>query len=150
MDRYAGSVLIVDDDIESARLLSNLLDEFGYEVVELVASGETAMAAAAQRRPGLVLMDYHLAGRLDGSETAWKLRAAFVDSAVVFMTGEDNPDEIARMLRVPNAVLLTKPFGLGQMLSALDQALGSRREGSLPAARGRSNPESGERLAMVV
>jgi CheY-like chemotaxis protein len=149
MDRYAGSVLIVDD-IESACLLSNLLDEFGYEVVDLVASGEAAMAAAAQRRPGLILMDYRLAGRLDGSETAWKLRAASMDSPVAFVTGEGNPDEIARMLRVPNAVLLPKPFGLGQMLSALDQALGLRREGSLAAACGRSNPELIERLALVV
>ena len=46
----------------------------GYEVCGITASGEEATALARQQGPGLVLMDIHLDGAMDGVQAAEIIR----------------------------------------------------------------------------
>lgn len=67
-------VLVVDDNLDAAETLSELLCLWGYEV-ETAADGERGIAAAERFRPDLVLLDIGLPG-IDGYEVAKRLRRA--------------------------------------------------------------------------
>ena len=68
-----GRVLVVDDDVALAEMLSIVLRNEGLEVSH-VADGSRAVAAFRDTRPDLVLLDVMLPG-LDGMEICRRIRA---------------------------------------------------------------------------
>ena len=68
-----GLVLIVDDDERNAKLVRDVLERSGLQVVCAGTAAE-GLAAARVHRPGVVLMDLNLPD-LDGAETTRRLLA---------------------------------------------------------------------------
>ncbi len=66
-------VLVVEDNARSRRLVRDLLDLHGFEVVE-AETAEQGLDAARQQRPDLVLLDVQLPG-MDGVGALQALRA---------------------------------------------------------------------------
>ncbi len=66
-------ILVVDDNVDAAEMLSYLLERGGNET-RIAHSGPAALALAAELRPQIVLLDIGLPG-LDGYEVARRLRA---------------------------------------------------------------------------
>ena len=84
-------MLIVDDHPsfrQSARLL---LESDGWEVVGEAADGQSALAAAQELTPDMVLLDVQLPD-LDGFEVARRLRADPAAPAVVMTSSRDACD----------------------------------------------------------
>src|SRR4030095_1208615 len=79
------------------------LRALGYEVTDLVASGEEAQRQAETTRPDLILMDITLRGTLDGFETAENIRKS-LGIPVVFLTAHADETTLLR-------AKLTEPFG---------------------------------------
>ena len=69
-----GTVLIVDDESESLRLLTGILSAEGYQVCP-ADCGELALAFVKTRVPDLILLDIRIPG-MDGFEVCRRLRAA--------------------------------------------------------------------------
>jgi CheY-like chemotaxis protein len=65
-------VLVVDDTLETRRLMRRVLERDRLRVIE-AASGEDAMAAVAAGRPDAVVLDLRLPG-LSGFEVAERIR----------------------------------------------------------------------------
>jgi two-component system, response regulator PdtaR len=64
-------ILIVDDHELLAVGLEQYLAELGHTVVDIVATGEDAIAAAERHRPDLIFMDVTLEGaEIDGIDAA--------------------------------------------------------------------------------
>lgn len=80
--RRVISVLIVDDHRSFRASARRLLEAEGLTVVGEAANGDTAITAAQQLRPDVVLLDVQLPD-LDGFEVAARLAAAGLKSAVV-------------------------------------------------------------------
>lgn len=80
-------VLVVDDNVDTANSLEMLLSESGYEV-RTAHDGPTALEAALDYRPHVVLLDIGLPG-FDGYEVAKRMRQQPVLQNVVLvaMTG---------------------------------------------------------------
>jgi PAS domain S-box-containing protein len=68
------SILLAEDNPVNALLARELLQRRGHDVAA-VTTGEAAVAACAQRRFDLVLMDLHMP-RLDGIEATLRIRSA--------------------------------------------------------------------------
>ena len=66
-------VLVVEDHEDNRRILRDLLEHAGYEMIEAV-TGEEGLALADSERPDLILMDIQLPG-LDGYETTRRIKA---------------------------------------------------------------------------
>ena len=88
MDR--ALVLVVDDHAGFRRLARRMLERAGFAVVE-AASGTDAVAAAADLKPDVVLLDVQLPD-VDGFAVARSLAASKHPSAVVLTSSREASD----------------------------------------------------------
>jgi len=86
-NEHALRVMVVDDNEDAADALGMVLLETGHKVLT-VHDGSSALIAAQEFRPNVVLLDIGLPG-IDGYEVAKQLReqAIFKDVVLVAMTG---------------------------------------------------------------
>jgi two-component system, OmpR family, response regulator len=126
----SARLLVVDDEPFIADLLRSSLTFAGFEVTT-AASGTEALAAAAQLRPDLVVLDVGLPD-VDGFEVCRQLRAAGGPVPVVFLTARDSTDDKVRGLTQGADDYVTKPFALDEVVARIDAVL--RRTGAGPAA----------------
>ncbi|PID96699.1 MAG: DNA-binding response regulator [Actinomycetales bacterium] len=87
-----GRVLVVDDDLALAEMLSIVLRQEGLDVSH-VADGSAAVAAFREERPDLVLLDVMLPG-LDGIEVCRRIRAESVVPIVMLTARSDTVDVV--------------------------------------------------------
>ncbi len=99
----AERVLIVEDDLITARHVQDCLQALGYSVTAVAVSGSEAIDKAAETRPDLVLMDIRLEGPMDGVEAAGQIGSQF-DIPVVYLTAYADED-------VLHGAELTEPYG---------------------------------------
>ena len=69
----SDKILIVDDDIDSLKLIGLMLQRHGYEVVAANA-GNQALAKATSEHPNLIILDVMMPD-MDGYEVCRRLRA---------------------------------------------------------------------------
>jgi CheY-like chemotaxis protein len=95
MDRLLPTVLIVEDDPDTARTLALLLRHNGFKT-RVARGGTEALRAVGRWEPDVVLLDLGLPD-LDGYEVARRLRRAMAKGPrVVAVTGYSTPRDFAR------------------------------------------------------
>jgi len=114
--------LVVEDEAIVALDLTERLTRLGYRVVGAVATGEEAIVNAAEHRPDLVLMDVRLAGEIDGTEAAGKIRE-LGDIPVVYLTAHSDPQTIARVTSSEPFGYILKPFAERELHIQIEIAL---------------------------
>ncbi len=89
-------ILIAESDPSTAKIVSKLLGEFGYPVVDVVTSNGAAFTSAVKYKPALVL----LGDKLEGSKnylSSGQMIIQYFGIPVIFMTNEDTyPQEFIR------------------------------------------------------
>jgi CheY-like chemotaxis protein len=105
-------MLIVDDNRDSAHSMSTLQRLRGHETLTAF-TGPDAVAAAAEFKPEVVLLDIGLPG-MDGFEVARRLRAmpALAGAFLVAMTGYGSDDDRATAREAGFDEYLVKPVDL--------------------------------------
>jgi CheY-like chemotaxis protein len=103
------NVLVVEDNEDTAKLLSLLLQDWGHKV-HVAHDGPQAIEAALTHRPDTVLLDIRLPG-MDGYQLAQRLRhqAGLGEARLVALTGYSYDDERSRSKEAGINQLLTKP-----------------------------------------
>lgn len=118
-----GRILVVEDEYFVGLTIENALVDAGYEVVEVVTTGEAAIASAVKLRPDLVLMDIRLAGEMNGIETALDLRRRGFPS--IFASAHSDEATKQAGANAKPAGWLVKPFSDAELISAVRSALTS-------------------------
>ncbi len=119
----AGRILIVDDDRRSRALIRRVLERVGYATYE-AESGETALAAAREARPSLIVAEVLLPG-VSGYEVCRELKDEFGEALpVVFISGTrtEPADRVAGLL-VGGDDYLVKPFDPDELLARVRRLL---------------------------
>jgi len=98
-----ANILIVEDERIIAEDIRRSLENLGYSVLSIVSSGEKAIDEANEKSPDLVLMDIVLKGKMDGIDTAGKIRSRF-NIPVVYLTAYSDDIILER-------AKITEPFG---------------------------------------
>jgi CheY-like chemotaxis protein len=105
------TVLVVDDEAAIRMLVTEMLDELGYTVIEAV-DGAGALAVLQSGAPiDLLVTDVGLPGGLTGRQLADTARALRPALRVLFITGYAEAT-VLHDARVPGVRVLTKPFAL--------------------------------------
>jgi CheY-like chemotaxis protein len=84
------SVLVADDDASMRDALSCLLDEAGYRVTAAAVDGVEAIEAARATDPDIVILDLRMP-RLDGAQTALRLKSLRPGRPVIIFSAYDDP-----------------------------------------------------------
>jgi PAS domain S-box-containing protein len=130
------NVMVVEDEALIADDIERTLIKLGYLVPGTAATGHEAIAMARTLRPGLVLMDIKLQGRMDGIQAAATIRQEF-GIPVVFLTSHSDDATLARAkLSQPYGYLL-KPFHDRELRIAVEVAVHKHELESHLAARER-------------
>jgi two-component system, OmpR family, KDP operon response regulator KdpE len=113
-------VLVVDDEPQIRRTLAINLRARGYQV-DLAATGEEALKAAAHQQPDVVVLDLGLPG-IDGLQVIHGLRGWTQIPIIVLSVREREADKVAA-LDAGADDYVTKPFGINELLARLRAAV---------------------------
>lgn len=100
-------ILIVEDEVLIGMMLSYNIEEFGYDVQEVVTTGEEAIASAQSDPPDAILMDISLTGSMDGIDAALLIKAK-QDIPILFFTGYQDKELLQRAMSVQPTAILDK------------------------------------------
>jgi signal transduction histidine kinase/CheY-like chemotaxis protein len=119
--RTSGSVLLVEDDDEVAALVTDMLEELGYEVTRTASAAAALGALSNDRAIDLVFSDIMMPGGMNGVELARELRCRRRNLPVLLTSGYA---EAARASASAEGVrILAKPYRLDELASALATAI---------------------------
>jgi len=114
-------ILVVDDEPRVVRLVTEVLNAVGYEVITAVR-GEPAIEMVALEQPDLVLLDVLLPGDLNGYEICRRIRE-FSDIAVIMLTAKAQESDVLQGFDVGADDYLTKPFSAKELLARVKAVL---------------------------
>ena len=115
-------ILVVEDEAIIAKDLQWRLQDMGYEVPYIVASGEEAITRIREDNIDMVLMDIMLQGQMDGIEAAGQMRAER-DIPVVFLTAYADDNMLERAKITEPFGYLIKPVRDRELYSTIEMAL---------------------------
>ena len=136
----SAKILVVEDEAIIAEDIALRLEKMGYEVVDIVASGEEAIAAAAIHEPDLVLMDIMLQGLMDGIMAADKIRET-LEIPVVYLTAYADENTLKRAKVTQPLGYILKPFRETELWVTIEIAL-SRHQAELEVKKAVSTAET--------
>jgi PAS domain S-box-containing protein len=118
-DGRPARILLVEDNLDAAEALSELLRMWGHEVA-VAHDGVSALRTAVEKTPGVVLLDIGLPG-MDGYEVARKMRAipALAAARLIALTGYGQEADRRRSSLAGVDHHLVKPVDLEQLRSLL-------------------------------
>ncbi|MGH7590434.1 MAG: response regulator, partial [Gemmatimonadales bacterium] len=126
--RGAGSkILLVDDEDHLRRLLKDLLEREGYEVVE-ARDGAEALEQIDRHGPDVMLLDLNLPG-MDGYSVLAHVRSRPATEAlpIVVLTAKGDEDNEVRVLQAGADDFLTKPFRARALYARLEKIMARRK-----------------------
>lgn len=121
------TVLVVDDEPDSLRFLTDTLEGAGITVLVAI-SGIAALDLLEHVIPDLVLMDAVMPG-IDGFETTARIRQrpALAHVPVVFMTGLTESEHVIEGFEVGGVDYLRKPVNVHELLARVRVHIGNAR-----------------------
>jgi CheY-like chemotaxis protein len=118
-----GSILLVEDDNEVAALVTEMLQELGYQVTR-AASAQAALGALANDREiDLVFSDVMMPGKMNGLELAAEVTQRRAHLKVLLTTGYAGG---ATSNANPDVHVLRKPYDIRTLELALCTVLGTK------------------------
>ena len=117
-DGASGRLLVVDDNVDAAMMIAELLRTIGYEVA-VAHDAPGALAIADEFKPGIALLDLSLPV-MDGYELARHLRSQLQHPPrLVAVTGYGQHNDVQRSRAAGFEVQLGKPVDFDQLVSVL-------------------------------
>lgn len=114
-----GDILIIDDDLQALKLLSQLLSDQGYDV-RSARDGETALMMVAADPPDIVLLDILMPG-MDGFQVCEQLKTnpASHDIPVLFISARDEVGYKIKGFEAGGVDYILKPYQTEEVLARI-------------------------------
>jgi two-component system, sensor histidine kinase and response regulator len=114
-----GDILVVDDTPANLRILTSMLQSYGYRVRPAI-NGQVALTAVASSLPDLILLDIMMPG-LDGYEVCRQLKSnpTTRDIPVIFISALDDTLDKVRAFEVGGIDYIAKPFQIEEVMARI-------------------------------
>ena len=115
-------ILVVDDEADIRELVCGVLEDEGYRP-RSAGDADSTLAALAERRPSLVLLDVWLQGsRLDGLQLLGEIKRRDPTLPVIVFSGHGNLDTAVAAVRQGAVDFIEKPFESSRLLHLVGRA----------------------------
>ncbi|MDJ1179779.1 response regulator [Roseofilum sp. BLCC_M91] len=113
-------ILIVDDNPTNLKVLSEALQDLGWEILVAV-DGESAIEQVEYAKPDLILLDVMMPG-IDGFETCRRLKSSpsTQDIPIIFTTALGEIEDKMRGFALGAVDYITKPFRQEEVLARIN------------------------------
>ncbi|WP_017715176.1 response regulator [Kamptonema formosum] len=120
---FLANILVVDDDPNNLRLLTDVLSQRGYGVRPLL-NGQLAIAAVRAEAPDLILLDIMMPAP-DGYDVCSQLKAdeKTRDIPVIFLSALYEPFDKVKAFSTGGYDYITKPFQVEELLARIENQL---------------------------
>jgi two-component system alkaline phosphatase synthesis response regulator PhoP len=114
------TVLVVEDEIEIARVVRDYLDNAGFEVI-VVGDGGSALSSVRSSKPDLLVLDLGLPGR-DGLDVAREIRR-WSNTPIVMLTARGDETDRVVGLELGADDYVVKPFSPKELVARIRAVL---------------------------
>jgi len=118
------TIFIVEDNSDMRRILSNLMQEEGYQAVD-IKNGLEAIREIKRKMPDLILLDLNLPGK-GGMEVLQEVKDMDPDMAVIIVTAYGDIKGAVQAMKMGAFDYITKPFDNDELLLTIKRALHTR------------------------
>src|ERR671928_86772 len=119
-------ILIVDDDMETCRLIAELVASPGRDLQQCQTAAK-AMELAHKEQFDLVISDINLNGPESGLDVLKAFKEANPASEVVLISGFGTLDTAVQAVRAGAFDYISKPFNIEEVRATVARALAPRR-----------------------
>jgi len=119
-------ILVVEDEELIGQDIRILLEDMGYEVPDLIRSGEEAITRAREIQADLVLMDIMLEGEIDGIEAAHRINKDY-GIPIIYITAYRNKEIFNRAKSTEPYAYIIKPFEERELRTNVEIVLNRHR-----------------------
>ncbi len=102
-------ILVVEDEFVTGLEIQARLEDLGYEVLDIIDTGERAIAQAAALMPDMMIMDITLKGEMNGIEAAGIIKERY-DIPVIFLTAHSDEATVQQAVQSEPFGYLIKPL----------------------------------------
>ena len=112
------TVLIVDDSRTSRRVLRDILERAGYDIVGEAVNGQDGFDQYVKLTPDIVTMDITMP-QVDGLESLKLIRKFNPNAKVIMITAAGQKEKMVEAVKFGAIEFITKPFMEESVLDAL-------------------------------
>jgi CheY-like chemotaxis protein len=112
---FGETVLVVDDDPTVRMLVTEVLAENSYNILEAIDGPSAAKLLESDRRIDLLITDVGLPAGMNGRQIADAARVRRPDLKVLFITGYSENTAIKNGYLEPGMAVLAKPFAMSTL-----------------------------------
>jgi CheY-like chemotaxis protein len=136
----AEKILVVDDDLDTLKLVGMMLQRQGYNIVAAI-NGAQALSKVPAEKPDLILLDVMMPD-IDGFEVCRRIRSdsAFASTPILMFTAKTQVDDKVQGFEAGADDYLPKPTHPAELLAHVKALLGRSRVSSastVPVKRAR-------------
>lgn len=123
MSDSPATILVIDDQPGIRRLLTEVLQDEGYQVIT-AANGYEGIQLAQNNNPNVILMDMKMPG-MDGIEALKELKRQGQGDQVIMMTAYGELDMVNEAKEAGMRDYITKPFDIMSLCQIIQDNIGS-------------------------
>ena len=115
-----AKILIVDDSRTSRKMLRNILESNGHEIIDEAVNGQEGVQKFQALKPDVVTLDITMPV-VDGVEALKMIKALDPDSKVVMVTAVGQKNKMIECIKAGANEFLTKPFEQQEIVDVINK-----------------------------
>ena len=119
-----ANIMIVDDSRTSRKILREILESAGHNILAECVNGEEGYLQYKELRPDLVTMDITMP-KLDGLEALQLIRKLDGEAKVVMITAAGQREKMVRAIKCGAAEFISKPYEAQEVQNIIEKVLES-------------------------
>jgi len=116
------NILVVDDDEDVQKMFKDILETYGYKVVQ-AANGKEAVEKYIESKPDIVIMDILMPG-VDGVKTTKKILRRDKNAKIIVVTAVGKVGLEKDCIKAGAKAFIMKPFKIDALLAAIQKVSG--------------------------
>lgn len=121
MNTQASSILVVDDEVDTCRNLSDILTDLGYQV-DVAYDGPSALEMVKKKPYDVALLDFKMPG-MDGLTLYREIKKLRAGTVAIVVTAYAAGDTRSEALAAGAWQVLAKPVDFSKLLALVNEAL---------------------------